>query len=76
VQQLILATADHHHVEGDPDSDLLVDADLSILGSSLQKYVEYAHAVRREYAHLDDKEYTKGRSVHVSVPASVPPYAP
>jgi predicted metal-dependent HD superfamily phosphohydrolase len=31
VQQYILVTADHHHLDGDNDCDIFVDADLSIL---------------------------------------------
>lgn len=34
VQQYILVTADHHHLDGDNDCDIFVDADLSILVST------------------------------------------
>uniref|UniRef100_A0A383VZB4 HD domain-containing protein n=1 Tax=Tetradesmus obliquus TaxID=3088 RepID=A0A383VZB4_TETOB len=61
-QRIILATADHHHLEGDADGDVVVDADLSILGAPLPRYAEYAVAVRKEYGHLSDEEYTQGRA--------------
>lgn len=31
VQKYIRATADHHHLEGDPDGDLFMDADMAVL---------------------------------------------
>eukprot|EP00879_Flechtneria_rotunda_P023478 GHRR01024835.1.p1 GENE.GHRR01024835.1~~GHRR01024835.1.p1 ORF type:complete len:167 (+),score=33.89 GHRR01024835.1:744-1244(+) len=63
IKTYILATASHHHVEGDPDGDLMMDADLAILGAPLHKYIDYAVAVRKEYGHLSDEEYTKSRWV-------------
>jgi predicted metal-dependent HD superfamily phosphohydrolase len=36
-------------------------ADLSILGAPLQRYADYAVAIRKEYGHLSDEEYTQGR---------------
>lgn len=60
-QQIILATADHHHLEGDLDGDVVIDADLSILSAPLQRYVEYTVSVRHEYGHLSDEEFTQGR---------------
>eukprot|EP00879_Flechtneria_rotunda_P008270 GHRR01008663.1.p1 GENE.GHRR01008663.1~~GHRR01008663.1.p1 ORF type:complete len:260 (+),score=83.92 GHRR01008663.1:205-984(+) len=62
IKTYILATASHHHVEGDPDGDLMMDADLAILGAPLHKYIDYAVAVRKEYGHLSDEEYTKSRA--------------
>lgn len=35
VKQYILVTADHHHLDGDDDCDVFVDADLSILVSCI-----------------------------------------
>ncbi|KAF6260265.1 hypothetical protein COO60DRAFT_1700389 [Scenedesmus sp. NREL 46B-D3] len=61
-QRIILATADHHHLAGDADGDVVVDADLSILGAPLQRYADYAVAVRKEYGHLSDAEFTQGRA--------------
>lgn len=62
VKQYILVTADHHHIDGDDDCDVFVDADLSILGSPLQRYAEYAVAIRQEYSHLIDADYCVGRA--------------
>jgi predicted metal-dependent HD superfamily phosphohydrolase len=61
VQQYILATQEHHHIEGDPDCDLFMDADLSVLGAPLHKYIQYAMAVREEYSGLTDEQFTEGR---------------
>lgn len=60
VQRYIVATSDHHHV--DADGDVVVDAGLSILGAPLQRYVDYAVAVRKECAHLTDEQYTQQRA--------------
>ena len=48
VQALILATR-HDAVATDRDMAILIDIDLSILGSAPNAYDEYRHAVRREY---------------------------
>lgn len=62
VARLILLTRDHH---ADPDDRLgaiLVSIDLSILGSSPDRYRRYADAIRREYAHLPDEAFRAGRA--------------
>ena len=48
VQALILATR-HAAIASDRDMAILVDIDLSILGSTADAYEEYRRAVRREY---------------------------
>lgn len=60
VSDLVLAT--EHHIPGDADSAVLVDADLAVLGSDRERYLEYAAAIRAEYAHLDDDAYRRGRA--------------
>ena len=40
---------------------LFLDADLSILGSSQERYKEYTQNVRKEYAFYDDTTYFSGR---------------
>lgn len=63
VQRLILGTA---HRPGstvaDVDEQVLVDADLAILGSAPAEYTAYATAVRAEFAHLGDDDWRRGRS--------------
>jgi len=58
---IILATATHQ--TGTPESGVLLDADLAILGASSQSYTQYAAAVRLEYAFVDDSGWAAGRSV-------------
>lgn len=43
------------------DRQILLDADLSILGSNPQEYENYARAIRQEYSWLDDAAYRAGR---------------
>ena len=62
VQQLILATKTHQAPLGDTDCQLLLDADLAILGSEPADYNRYAQAIRREYAWVSDDDYRAGRS--------------
>jgi len=40
----------------------LLDADLSIFGSSNARYLQYAEAVRAEYAHVPVAEFREGRA--------------
>ncbi len=62
VVRLIRLTASH---EADPDDiagEVLCDADLAILGSPREKYVEYAQSIRQEYIHVPSTEYQVGRA--------------
>ncbi len=61
VAALILAT-DHRERPADPDRDVLLDADLAILGAGEARYRRYAEAIRREYAHVPDAAYRAGRA--------------
>ena len=62
VADLVLATADHD-VEGvDRDTAVLLAADLAVLAAEPSRYAEYATAVRREYAHVDDRAWRSGRA--------------
>ncbi|MDF1739315.1 MAG: hypothetical protein P1U86_09155 [Verrucomicrobiales bacterium] len=60
VAGLIIAT-DHKTAPANDDEKLIVDIDLSILGSSEIDYVRYAGNIRKEYAAFSDKDYTEGR---------------
>ena len=56
----ILATKGHT-VAADPDTNLFIDADLSILGQPQSNYAEYARQIRQEYALYPDVLYKPGR---------------
>lgn len=61
VQALVLATA-AHEAGDDPDTRLLLDIDLAILGAAEARYAQYARQVRAEYAHLADAEFRTRRA--------------
>jgi predicted metal-dependent HD superfamily phosphohydrolase len=61
VQALVLATREHAGSD-DPDTRLLLDIDLAILGAAPARYDEYAAQVRAEYAHVPDAEFRSGRT--------------
>jgi predicted metal-dependent HD superfamily phosphohydrolase len=61
VERLVLLTAGHDPAPGDADGAVLCDADLSVLASDPENYAVYASAVREEYGHLSDAEFTAGR---------------
>ena len=60
VCRLIEATS-HARPGEDRDAQLMIDVDLSILGSESGRYDEYAVAIRKEYAFADDALYRTGR---------------
>lgn len=57
----ILATKGHQ-LSTENDTNLFTDADLSMLGSSQDAYVQYAANIRKEYAVYPDFLYKKGRA--------------
>jgi predicted metal-dependent HD superfamily phosphohydrolase len=62
VADLVTATA-RHDVEGaDRETAVLLAADLAVLAAEPSRYAEYASAVRREYAHVDDAGWRTGRA--------------
>jgi len=61
VKSLILSTKNHLTSTSDTDSQILVDADLAILGSAQWDYQAYAQAIRQEYSWISDAEYRVGR---------------
>lgn len=56
----ILATK-NHELSTDNDTNLFTDADLSILGSEWEIYLEYSRQVGKEYAIYPDFMYNPGR---------------
>jgi predicted metal-dependent HD superfamily phosphohydrolase len=64
VAALVRATAHLSDVTPPPDPETLVllDADLAILGASEERYRRYAADVRREYADVPDPAYRAGRA--------------
>jgi predicted metal-dependent HD superfamily phosphohydrolase len=57
---MIMATVDHMP-QPDPDMQLLVDIDLSILGAEAARFDESDEQVRREYGHVAEDEWRTGR---------------
>lgn len=64
ITRLIAATAhlDDFPPPEDPETAVLLDADLAVLGASGERYQQYAAAIRREYAWVPDPEYRKARA--------------
>jgi len=60
VVSLILKTKTHD-AEGDVDAQVLLDADLAILGASESVYQTYAEQIRQEYEWVQEAEYRTGR---------------
>ena len=61
VERLVLLTAGHDPAPDDANGAVLCDADLAVLAGPPDAYAAYASAVREEYAHLSDAEFTAGR---------------
>lgn len=61
VERLILSTRTHQS-DSDPDTALLLDLDLAILGASPAAYQSYAAAIRREYAWVPEPDYCAKRA--------------
>ncbi len=60
VARLVRLTAGHVASPGDP-GEVLLDADLAVLGGSRGEYDAYAAAVRKEYRHVPDAAFRAGR---------------
>lgn len=61
-QRLILLTKMHETTPDDSNGRLLLDADLAILGAPRERYRQYAQAIRQEYAHVSDSDFSLGRT--------------
>jgi predicted metal-dependent HD superfamily phosphohydrolase len=61
IGELILATR-HVTLPRDPDSQLLCDIDLSILGRAPAEFDDFERAIRQEYAQVPEADYRRERS--------------
>jgi predicted metal-dependent HD superfamily phosphohydrolase len=61
VERLVRLTAGHDAAPGDLNGAVLCDADLAVLAGPPDAYATYASAVRAEYGHLSDEEFSAGR---------------
>jgi predicted metal-dependent HD superfamily phosphohydrolase len=61
VARLVLLTRGHATGPEDRDGQVLLDADLAILGAPADEYDRYAAAIRREYAWVAEEAYRAGR---------------
>jgi predicted metal-dependent HD superfamily phosphohydrolase len=59
--RLILLTKSHTTAPGDRAGEMLLDADLAVLGAEPCLYADYAAAIRREYAWVSESDYRAGR---------------
>ncbi|GAA0973479.1 hypothetical protein ENKNEFLB_00991 [Nocardioides aquaticus] len=62
VARLVRMTETHAPAEDDAAGCALSDADLAILAAGPERYAEYVAAVRREYAHVGDEDFARGRA--------------
>lgn len=60
VESLVLATITHS--SDDRLAQVMLDADLAILGSEPEHYERYRQAVRQEYGQYDDETWRAGRT--------------
>lgn len=60
VVELVLSTQRHRATDG--DAALLSSIDLAILGAGEDAYARFEHAVRREYGHVPEASYPRGRT--------------
>jgi predicted metal-dependent HD superfamily phosphohydrolase len=61
VERLIIATEHARPRSGKDDEELIIDIDLSILGSPPNEYEAYRSAVRSEYSFVPERDFVAGR---------------
>lgn len=61
VARLVRLTADHTPADDDPAGNVLVDADLAILGADDARYLEYSRQIRAEYERVSAEDFRRGR---------------
>ncbi|MCP2336459.1 HD domain-containing protein [Actinomadura rupiterrae] len=62
VVRLVELTETHDPDDGDPDGQLLCDADLAVLGADPETYAAYTANVREEYAFVPEEIFRAGRA--------------
>lgn len=62
VGRLIRLTKTHQVASDDRLGAVLISIDLSILGAEPARYDAYAAAIRKEFAHVGDRDYRAGRA--------------
>jgi len=62
VHALVLATRTHEAPADDPDTRLLLDIDLAILGAAPERFAQYERQIRAEYAHVPEADFRAGRA--------------
>ena len=62
VVRLVRLTKTHQVIGSDVAGQVLCDADLGILAADEARYTEYTQGVRREYRHVADEDFRKGRA--------------
>ena len=62
VARLVRLTAEHDPDPFDANGCVLCDADLAVLARDPAGYADYVTAVRREYAHVPDELFRRGRA--------------
>lgn len=65
VAKLVLATA-HRNPPTSNDMGMLLDVDLSILGASPERFLQYENQIRWEHAHMSDELFIKARTQFVA----------
>jgi predicted metal-dependent HD superfamily phosphohydrolase len=62
VARLVRLTETHDPADDDAAGQALCDADLAILASPRERYDAYLAGVRRDYAHVSDTDFARGRA--------------
>lgn len=60
--EIVRSTKNHQPLIYGIDNLIFLDVDLAILGTTKEQYLQYAHAIRQEYSHLNNLAYRKGRT--------------
>jgi predicted metal-dependent HD superfamily phosphohydrolase len=61
VHELVMATR-HDALPEEPDAQLVVDIDLSILAATTERFTEYEKQIRAEYSWVPEPSYREGRA--------------
>jgi predicted metal-dependent HD superfamily phosphohydrolase len=61
IYDLILVTK-HHNATDSINQKIIIDVDLAILGKPADEYDIYEKAIRKEYSHVTEDDFRKGRA--------------